>query len=149
LQCAIPVFTGFFPEPHNHHIIKLLFVLGHWHGLAKLRLHTDETLDILDAVTKNLGDLLRKFIAETCPAFSTKELRREAECHRRQQAHGSAGGAPQSQGINVNNCRAKALNLRTYKFHALSDDASQIRLYGTTDSYSTQLGELEHCTSKS
>ncbi|KIK21724.1 hypothetical protein PISMIDRAFT_77613, partial [Pisolithus microcarpus 441] len=33
LQCAIPIFTGLLPEPHNGQIIKLLFVLAHWHGL--------------------------------------------------------------------------------------------------------------------
>jgi len=29
-------------------------------------------------------------------------------------------------------------NLQTYKLHALADYPSQIRMYGTTDSYSTQ-----------
>ncbi|KAG6914911.1 hypothetical protein DXG01_014473 [Tephrocybe rancida] len=40
--------------------------------------------------------------------------------------------------------RAKALNLDTYKFHALGDVAGHIREFGTTDSYSTEIGELEH-----
>ena len=32
----------------------------------------------------------------------------------------------------------KVLNLQTYKLHALGDYATQIRTYGTMDSYSTQ-----------
>ena len=31
------------------------------------------------------------------------------------------------------------LNLNTYKLHALGDYPSQIKLFGTTDSFSTQL----------
>lgn len=34
--------------------------------------------------------------------------------------------------------KAKFLNLSTYKLHALGDYMQTIRLYGTTDSYSTQ-----------
>ncbi|KIJ11320.1 hypothetical protein PAXINDRAFT_15787 [Paxillus involutus ATCC 200175] len=85
LQCSIPVFGGLFPEPHDQEIMHLLFMLGHWHGLAKLRMHTDGTLGALDKVTKQHGCSLCKFVDETCPAFSTKELHREAEsCKRRQ-----------------------------------------------------------------
>ena len=35
--------------------------------------------------------------------------------------------------------KVKKLNLQTYKFHALGDYPDMIRLYRTTDSYSTQL----------
>ena len=58
--------------------------------------------------------------------------------------------------------KSKTLNLSTYKFHALGDYVRTIRLFGTTDSYSTQTvaqllhfkllhsvlfmqGELAHC----
>jgi len=40
IQCAIPVFEGLLPELHNTHVLKLLFDLAHWHGLAKLQMHT-------------------------------------------------------------------------------------------------------------
>ena len=33
----------------------------------------------------------------------------------------------------------KALNLNTYKFHALGDYALMIKTFGTTDSYTTQV----------
>jgi hypothetical protein len=78
IQCAIPVFDGLLPEPHNGAILKLLFVMAHWHGLAKLRMHNDLTLDVMDVVTVSLGDKLRAFSQDTCAAFNTKELPREA-----------------------------------------------------------------------
>jgi len=34
--------------------------------------------------------------------------------------------------------RKKTLNLNTYKFHALGDYVETIKMYGTTDSYSTE-----------
>jgi hypothetical protein len=51
--------------------------MAHWHGLAKLRMHSDLTLEIMDAVTISLGEKLRVFSQTTCPAFVTRELRRE------------------------------------------------------------------------
>lgn len=134
------MFAGLLPQPHSDEVIKLLFLLAHWHGLTKLRMHTDETLDILETVTGQLGGELRTFVGETCTAFATKELRREAESRRRRQARESTGGASQPRALaNANDRRPKVLNLSTYKLHALGDYAAQIRLYGTTDSYSTQL----------
>lgn len=76
----MPVFDGLFPEPHNSAILKLLFILSHWHGLVKMRMHTNETLQIMDDVTVTLGEELRAFTTHTCPAFQTRELRREAAC---------------------------------------------------------------------
>ena len=89
-KCAIPIFIGLLPEPHNCQVQELLFILAYWHGLAKLRMHTDETLQILDAVMQSLGDKLRKFVSVTCPVFSTKELRREAESRQRRQARNNS-----------------------------------------------------------
>ncbi|KAJ6619167.1 hypothetical protein B0H10DRAFT_1794003 [Mycena sp. CBHHK59/15] len=40
LQCAIPVFEGLLPEPHNNTVLNLLFTFAEWHVLAKLRMHT-------------------------------------------------------------------------------------------------------------
>jgi hypothetical protein len=76
-QCAIPAFDGLLPEPHNQWVLQLLFVAAHWHGLAKLRLHHDLTLDLMDAVTVSLGEKLREFKQNTCSAFVTHELQQE------------------------------------------------------------------------
>ena len=67
------------PNPHNAQVLRLLFVLCHWHGLAKLCLHTDETLGIFERVTKDLGNCIRSFALDTCPCFTTKELPCEAQ----------------------------------------------------------------------
>jgi len=77
MQCAIPVFDGLLPEPHNTHVLKLLFELAHWHGLAKLLMHTDATLDLLSLATTSLGNSLCAFEEKTCAAFETRELERE------------------------------------------------------------------------
>lgn len=60
--------------------------MGHWHGLVKLCLHTDSTLEILDHNTTLLGQLLRDFQLKTCTAFDTKELPREADARDRRKA---------------------------------------------------------------
>jgi hypothetical protein len=66
-------------------VLHLLFVLSHWHGLAKLCLHTDKTLDIFERVMKDLGNRIHSFVSDTCPRFGTKELPHEAEAQRRHQ----------------------------------------------------------------
>jgi hypothetical protein len=84
-QCAIPVFDGLLPEPHNRSVLELLFVMAHWHALAKLRLHTDITLAAMDSITVLLGIKLRLFQSKTCSAFSTRELIRERDARVRRQ----------------------------------------------------------------
>ena len=49
-------------------------------------MHTDYTLDIMERTTVRLAQQMRKFSSETCPAFTTKELHREAESRRRREA---------------------------------------------------------------
>jgi hypothetical protein len=71
------VFDGLLPEPHNTRVLKLLFNLAHWHGLAKLRMHTDQSLDLLSLATTTLGESLRDFREKTCTMFQTRELERE------------------------------------------------------------------------
>ena len=70
---------GLLPDPHNVQVLCLLFVLCHWHGLTKLCLHTDETLEIFEKVTKDLGNCIHMFAMDACPSFTTKELSHEVE----------------------------------------------------------------------
>jgi hypothetical protein len=129
------VFDGLLPEPHNERVLKLLFIMAHWHGLAKLRMHTDTTLDILSQVTESLGDIFREFEAETCSMFETRELEREwAARQRRQEKKGEAKSEKSGNSVR----KPKKLNLMTYKFHSIPDYVTTIRHLGTTDSYSTQ-----------
>lgn len=157
------MFDGLLPEPHNRAILDLLFVMAHWHGLAKLRMHHDLTLEIMESVTVSLGRLLRSFSDITCSAFDTKELRREADARVRRESrkkqvishwqgssdvesidperslvHGSterAGSVPPAEATGRH---PKTFNLSTYKVHSLGDYVKTIRQYGTTDSYSTE-----------
>lgn len=133
----MPVFDGLFKEPHNSSVLNLLSLLCSWHGLAKLRMHTDETLQIMDDVTISLGRELRAFCTHTCPTFPTRELKREAECRQRRQQQSQSRSVHKSS--QAASRKLKTLNLQTYKLHALGDYVSSIKRYGTTDSYSTQL----------
>jgi hypothetical protein len=133
------------PEPHNTCMIKLLFDLAHWHGLAKLRMHTDSTLEVLSQLTTNLGDKFRSFQEQTRVAFQTRELERERAARMRRQGKNAtteevseSSISATSQKRNHSARQPKQLNLRTYKFHSLGDYLHTIQRFGTTDSYSTQ-----------
>jgi hypothetical protein len=131
-QTAIPVFEDLLPNPHNSSILRLLFHFAHWHGLAKLRMHTDTTTDILDTQTTVLGHLLRMFQSKVCAVYVTHELPREAQArHRRQAKSSSKPTEPRER-------KRRTFNLQTYKVHSLGDYVDTIKKYGTTDSYSTE-----------
>ena len=59
--------------------MKLLYRISEWHALAKLRLHTEDSLRFMEETTKELGDLLRQFRNFTCSEFNTVELPREVD----------------------------------------------------------------------
>ena len=138
-----------------------MFQLAEWHALTKLRLHTESTLDYLDTSTKSIGQQLRHFCNFTCPAYETVELPKEAvACERKKQAAkvasttdkqpaeavGPDGISPEmapkastaSSSTKSTTCRKQTFNLNTVKAHFLGDYGRTIRLFGTTDSYSTQ-----------
>ncbi|KAF8059028.1 hypothetical protein FPV67DRAFT_1426930 [Lyophyllum atratum] len=156
LQCIIPVFEGLLEEPHNSNVLELLFCFAHWHGLAKLRLHSGLTLELLDNETTALGDCLRKFESETCPSFTTRELQREAEARRRKNEANSKATADEMTQSKTQGKKAQppsgpqpvTFNLVRYKAHALGDYTATIKEYGTTSCLLPQKGELEHRTPK-
>ena len=63
--------------------MKLLYRISEWHALAKLRMHTEDSLRFMEETTKELGDLLRQFRNLTCSEFNTVELPREADARLR------------------------------------------------------------------
>ncbi|KAH7909388.1 hypothetical protein BJ138DRAFT_1102735 [Hygrophoropsis aurantiaca] len=156
LQCAIPVFEGLLPHPHNNMVLDLLFDLAVWHAYAKLRLHTDTTLDFFEVSTTVLGQTTKQFMKTTCAAYKTRELPKESAARGRRSAalnSTKATGVPsmsakqagkQKEAPLTSDPKRKLLNLNTYKYHALGDYPDTIRRFGTTDSYSTQTGELQH-----
>ena len=156
--------------------MKLLYRTAEWHALAKLRMHCDSTLLLLEELTTEFGQLIRQFRDLTCAQFKTVELPRETAARKRRHAkqqsaassaapHASSTSAPPNIRMASDNVTApapphttttippsqgqppgpspqgkkKGLNLFTIKFHFLGDYVRHIRLFGTTDSYSTQL----------
>ncbi|THG96738.1 hypothetical protein EW145_g7727 [Phellinidium pouzarii] len=116
------------------------------HTLAKLQMHTDATAAYLRESTKQLADALRKFKTITCVEHATAELPQEAEkrlC--REAAIQSRTGKGKGRARVV---VTKDFSLSNPKLHFLGDYVHHILLFGTTDSYSTSIGESEHKTSK-
>ena len=134
--------------------------------MAKLWLHTEETLTILDDVTRSLGIALCAFKKEMCSKFATKELPSEAATRqwkwtlaaKKKEKQGREDDPPSSskKGKGKELCEdnqssskkgngketlqlPKIFNLNTYKLHSLEDYVNTIRQYGTTDSYSMQI----------
>ena len=122
--------------------MSLLFEMATWHFLAKLRLHTESTLTSLMNSTTRLGIALRKFTSITCSAYVTKDLpSEEAARGRRKAALAQKKGPGLKQPTKPSTSAARERNfiLSTYKFHAIPDYASYIRLNGTTDGFTTQV----------
>jgi hypothetical protein len=92
-----------------------------------------------------LGQILRRFVNITCKAFRTQELPRETAARgRRKAAIAAKTGKPPPSTTKKAKARQKYFNLSTYKLHALGDYAKTIRLFGTTDNYSTQVVRFTH-----
>lgn len=132
------MFDGLFPEPDNRHIAQLLFALAHWHGFAKLRMHTELSLAVLDNNTRILGDKLRNFKSKICVKYPARETKKEQQARLRK---GKGGDSSKRNTARL----PKELNTNTYKWHSLDDYVRQIRMHGCTDSYTTQL--VRRCTS--
>lgn len=146
----IPAVDGLLPETHNSMIITLLYRLAEWHALAKLRMHTEYTLQCLEKSTTTIGEELRNFRDTTLQSFKCKELPKETTTRLRQRGRANAQKAQANSGAELDKPqstdnhpkkvpKSKILNLSTYKLHALGDYVRTIRLFGTTDSYSTQI----------
>ncbi|KAJ3963330.1 hypothetical protein EV361DRAFT_222673 [Lentinula raphanica] len=139
LQCSIPVFDGLLKESaDNELLINLLYRTAEWHALAKLRLHTDRTLEYLEMRTQEFGKLMREF-RDVSKKFETKETERERSARYRRTAEQAKKSQASASTVGSGSARPKTLNLSTYKWHGMADDVPFIRHFGPTDSYSTQL----------
>ena len=104
-----------------------------------------------------LGQCLRTFVKKTCHLFETHELPSECRKRQRRKAAQSEKAARSGKAPPTNSKqkapetserpteeseaepRRKALNLCTYKLHALGDYVANIFRYGTSDNYTTKL----------
>jgi hypothetical protein len=130
---------------------KLLFELSTWHGLAKLRQHTETTVHDLESSTSRLGSMLRTFQQDVCSQYQTFDLPSEeaARARRRAKKDGLAmtvkgkGKEP----VAVPRRKPRKFNLDTYKIHALGGYAKAIRLFGSADNYNSQtVSKWTSCT---
>lgn len=133
------MFEGLFPPRHDVVVQSLLYRFAQWHALAKLRTHSDSTLGFLDETFKNLSRQLRKSRDFTCNVFHTIELPKEKAARQRKFAQQSRPNSLPSESTRP---RVKKFNLNTYKFHAMGDYVESIKLFGTTDSFTTQIVSL-------
>ena len=120
-----------------------------WHGLAKLRMHTDTTLGFLDTSTTRLGRFLWQFVRETEKEYVTKDLPSEEAACSRQKARKAAQGLqlpPNNPAQGNDGPKTWCFNLQTYKLHALGDYVDTIRQFGTTDNYTTQSVSFQSIT---
>ncbi len=139
-QVIMPVFEGLLPLRDDQNVADLLFKLTNWHALAKLRLHTDVTIDIFRAATHHMYKAFRKFAYKTCPRYATRELPKEAQARVRQEQKTTrkasiGGGAQKLKSFNV---------LNTFKYHSLGDYAAYIFRSGPTDNYTTQVVRAQY-----
>lgn len=133
------MFDGLFPDKgHNKEVLDLLFALADWHALAKLRLHTDTSLNHLQSATTILGSRLRHFVRHVCPLYDTRELPKEEAARARRRKRKAKDSAEPLPEVVYTGPKQKLLNLFTYKLHALGDYVNSIKQFGTSDSYSTQ-----------
>jgi hypothetical protein len=92
--------------------------------------------DFLEETFKKLAQKLCKFQCNTCSAFKTTELPKEKAAHHQRLAQWSETNTTPSESSSA---RLKSFNLSTYKFHAMGDYVRTIRLFGSTDSFTTQM----------
>ncbi|KAI0755358.1 hypothetical protein C8Q80DRAFT_1060327, partial [Daedaleopsis nitida] len=145
LMTIMPAYEDLIPfENDSENIADLLFELANFHALAKLRMQTTITLDTLNAATKHLYDVMRRFDRETCSRYSTQELPDEAESRARRErkkarAREEQGGQepPHAAAAGPKDVKFNVIN--TYKYHCLGDYAEYIERSGPTDNYTTQV----------
>jgi hypothetical protein len=130
-ECAMLVFEGLFPCDHDGIIQTLLYRFAQWHALAKLKLHSETTLTFLDETFQRLSRQLQKFRDFTCAAFTTVELPEEKAARERSGVNNTNDGSGSQKG--------KKFNMNTYEFHAMGDYLHSIQLFGTTDSFTSQI----------
>lgn len=143
-QCSINAFCGLLPlavpalAGLQETILDALYIMATFHSLSKLHLHTSTTLELLEDVTKALGDTLRTLRDKSAKALTVTELSRDVQArvrnqNRRLQKQASTTSAPPTQK------KVIALNLSTIKNHLLEHYRGCIELFGTTDGYSTSI----------
>ena len=125
-----------------------MFELATWHGLAKLRLHTESNVRDLENSTTRLGSLLRMFQRDICTDYQTFNLPSEEAARGRRKAATKKDGIASKKAKGKESAsgsrKLRIFNLNTYKIHALGGYPKAIRLFGSPDNYNSQ--SVHHLT---
>lgn len=105
--------------------MDLLFLHRHWHGLAKLQMHLDITLEIFDTETRSLGEKLCDFSMKTCAVFDTIELCREQQARLHPEAWNESSHGHQNAPANASVPHLSPHSSRTSSNSANLDSLSQ------------------------
>ena len=89
--------------------MTLLYRTAEWHAFAKLRLHAESTLQHLERLTAELGQLMRKFRDATQSGFVILELPKETVARKQRQKSGK--GKEKAVAGNTSGHKPKILNL--------------------------------------
>lgn len=110
--------------------------MAYWHGLAKMRMHTESSVQLLDATYTVMGSHLRHFEQVVCPRYITKETQKEYAIRIRAASRKkSASVAPLTPAASGQ--KPRSFNLSTIKAHLLGYAPRYIRMYGPLDMLST------------
>lgn len=149
ILCSIPCFEGLLPDPDNTLVLNLLYTMCRFHSLAKLRMHTEETVARLRKVIATLGNDLRLFESQVCANYETFETPSEMQARGRANLRraalkarasndGSNSTATQDVSASGGSRLKKPFNLNTYKLHAIADYPDSIIAFGPLDVGSTK-----------
>lgn len=143
---------GLLPEPLNSIVLDMFWAYACWHALAKLRLHTETTVDILNDFTQMFGATTRKF-ALACKDINIRELPYEEASRGRREVNLQVKAARKKPPTDsdgktaARGSKKKTLNLSTFKFHSLGHYPEAIQRCGTIDNYSTQVVSMGYLPS--
>ncbi|ESK81310.1 hypothetical protein Moror_12124, partial [Moniliophthora roreri MCA 2997] len=140
LQCSIPCFEGLFGNPEmNKLVLDLLFILATFHAYTKLQMHDDSTVASFEEVTTLLGTYICKFAKASAEFQTVETLSEHGKCQDHESSHLAAGIAVKNSG---GGAYVQKFNMTTAKLHFLGDYPASIKMYGTTDGYSSLIGEI-------
>ncbi|KAI0738103.1 hypothetical protein C8Q80DRAFT_1222726 [Daedaleopsis nitida] len=141
LIVIMPVIEGLITQDDDDKTIAdMLFELANWHALAKLRMHHNVTLANLEHATTHMYAAIRRFTEKTCAAHTAYELPSETEARTRR-------ARTKTRGISAGESARRVVKfnvINTFKYYNLGNYVNYIRRSGSTDNYTTQIGELEH-----
>lgn len=132
-QTAMPAFEGLLPLGDDQTVADLLYELMVWHALAKLRLHTEVTVEVFRAATTHMYAAVRRFARTTCETHVTHELKKESDARARRQG-AKLGSKPVKTKARI----VKYNGWKTYKYHCLGDHPDYVELAGPLETTSAQ-----------